>query len=43
MMRCLGVKVEFSSVLFGDNLGVIQNATMKESPPKEEACCDLLP
>ena len=36
MMRCLGVKVEFSSVLFGDNLGVIQNATMKESLLKKK-------
>ena len=31
MMRCLGVKVEHLSVLFGDNLGAVQNATMKES------------
>jgi hypothetical protein len=30
MMRCLGVKVEHLSILFGDNLGVVQNATMKE-------------
>jgi hypothetical protein len=31
MMRCLGVKVEHSSLLFGESLGVVQNATMKES------------
>ena len=36
MMRCLGVKVEHSSVLFGDNLGVVQNATMKESLLKKK-------
>ena len=30
MLQCLGVKVEFPSALFGDNLGVVQNATMKE-------------
>jgi hypothetical protein len=36
MMRCLEVKVENSSVLFGDNLGVVQNATMKESLLKKK-------
>ena len=36
MMRCLGVKVEHSSVLFGDNLGVVQHATMKESLLKKK-------
>ncbi len=36
MMRCLGVKVEHSSLLFGDNLGVVQNATMKESLLKKK-------
>lgn len=36
MMRCLGVKVEHSSILFGDNLGVVQNATMKESLLKKK-------
>ena len=27
MMRCLGVKVEVTSLLCGDNLGVIQNSS----------------
>ena len=36
MMRCLGVKVEYASPLFGDNLGVVQNATMKESLLKKK-------
>jgi hypothetical protein len=36
MMRCLGVKVEYASILFGDNLGVVQNATMKESLLKKK-------
>lgn len=36
MMRCLGMKVEYASLLFGDNLGVVQNATMKESLLKKK-------
>jgi hypothetical protein len=36
MLRCLGVKVERSSYLFGDNLGVIQNATIKDSLLKKK-------
>lgn len=36
MMRCLGVNVEHASLLFGDNLGVVQNATMKESLLKKK-------
>ena len=36
MMRCLGVKVEHSSILCGDNLGVVQNATMKDSLLKKK-------
>ena len=36
MLRCLGVKVERSSYVFGDNLGVIQNATIKDSLLKKK-------
>ena len=36
MLRCLGVKVETPSYLMGDNLGVIQNATIKESLLKKK-------
>ena len=36
MLRCLGVKVETPSCLMGDNLGVIQNATIKESLLKKK-------
>ena len=32
MMRYLGVNVETSSLLCGDNMGVIQNSTIKSSP-----------
>ena len=30
MLRCLGVKVTRSSILFGDNFGVIQNCSIKD-------------
>jgi hypothetical protein len=36
MLRCLGVKVESATSLYGDNLGVIQNATLKESQLKKK-------
>jgi hypothetical protein len=36
MLRCLGVKVEHSSYVFGDNLGVIQNVTTKDSLLKKK-------
>ena len=36
MMRCLGVKVEIASLLCGDNLGVIQNSTIKVSLLKKK-------
>ena len=36
MLRCLGVRVEHATNLFGDNLGVIQNATIKESLLKKK-------
>jgi hypothetical protein len=36
MLRCLGVKVERSSYVFGDNLGVIQNTTIKDSLLKKK-------
>ena len=29
MMRCFGVNVETASLLCGDNMGVIQNSTIK--------------
>ena len=36
MLRCLGVRVETAVYLFGDNLGVIQNATIKDSLLKKK-------
>ena len=36
MMRCLGVKVEIASLLCGDNLGVVQNSTIKASLQKKK-------
>jgi hypothetical protein len=36
MLRCLGVKVTRASYVFGDNLGVIQNCTIKESLLKKK-------
>ena len=31
MLRCLGLNVDTASALYGDDLGVIQHATIKES------------
>ena len=36
MLRSLGIKVEKASRLYGDNLGVIQNATMPEGTLKKK-------
>jgi hypothetical protein len=36
MLRCLGVQVSVPSYVMGDNLGVIQNATIKESLLKKK-------
>jgi hypothetical protein len=36
MLRCLGVKVETATYLFCDNLGVVQNATIKDSLLKKK-------
>jgi hypothetical protein len=36
MLRCLGVKVEHATFMFGDNLGVVQNATIKDSLLKKK-------
>ena len=36
MLRCLGVKVSYSSLLCGDNLGVIQNSTISDSLLKKK-------
>jgi hypothetical protein len=36
MMRCLGVKVEHASLVCGDNLGVIQNISIKDSLLKKK-------
>jgi hypothetical protein len=36
MLRCFGVRVEHASYLFGDNLGVVQNVTIKESLLKKK-------
>ena len=36
MLRCLGVRVKHSTYLYGDNMGVIQNATIKDSLLKKK-------
>ena len=36
MLRCLGVNVDTASAVYGDNLGVIQNATIKNSLLKKK-------
>ena len=36
MLRCMGVKAEDASYVFGDNLGVIQNVTIKDSLLKKK-------
>ncbi len=36
MLRCLGVKVEHASLVCGDNMGVIQNVTIKDSLLKKK-------
>jgi hypothetical protein len=36
IIQCLGVKVEHASLLFSDNFGVVQNATMKKSLLKKK-------
>ena len=36
MLRCLGVKVRHSSLVCGDNLGVIQNSTISDSLLKKK-------
>lgn len=36
MLRCLGVKVDYSSLVCGDNLGVVQNATISDSLLKKK-------
>jgi hypothetical protein len=36
MLRCLGVRVTHPTYLFGDNLGVVQNVTMKDSLLKKK-------
>ena len=36
MLRCLGVNVDTASAVYGDNLGVIQNATIKDSLLKKK-------
>ena len=36
MMRCLGVNVETASLICGDNMGVIQNNTIKSSLLKKK-------
>ena len=36
MLRCLGVRVDSASHVHGDNLGVIQNATIKDSLLKKK-------
>ena len=36
MMRCLGVNVETASLICGNNIGVIQNSTIKSSLLKKK-------
>jgi hypothetical protein len=36
MLRCLGVKVATASLICGDNMGVVQNATIKDSLLKKK-------
>ena len=36
MLRCLGVNVDTASAVYGDNLGVIQNATINDSLLKKK-------
>ena len=36
MLRALGVKVEMPSPMFGDNLGVVQNVSVKDSLLKKK-------
>ena len=36
MLRCLGVKVSYASLICGDNLGVIQNSTISDSLLKKK-------
>ena len=36
MLICLGVNVDTASAVYGDNLGVIQNATIKDSLLKKK-------
>jgi hypothetical protein len=36
MLRCFRVKVKHASFLFGDNLGMVQNATIKDSLLKKK-------
>ena len=36
MLRALGVKVESTTMMHGDNLGVVQNATIKDSLLKKK-------
>ena len=36
MLKCLGVKVPYASLVCGDNLSVIQNATVSESLLKKK-------
>ena len=36
MLRCLGVSVTYASLVCGDNLGVVQNSTVKDSLLKKQ-------
>ena len=36
MLRCLGVKVDSATRVYGDNLGVVQNVTIKDSLLKKK-------
>ena len=36
MLRCLGVRVSCASHMYGDNLGVIQNVSIKDSLLKKK-------
>ena len=36
MLRCLGVKVKHATLIYGDNMGVIQNCTILDSLLKKK-------
>ena len=41
MLRCLGINVDTASAVYGDNLGVIQNASIKDSLLKNKHVANI--